>query len=159
MGKGKTTFILKFTIVLIGIIVYSLCIFWLPILANDTAERFPEYAYLKFPVLIGLYVTLIPFSTALYQALKLLSYIDSNNVFSVFSVKHLTYIKYCAVAICAIYVTGILFLLTQNALHPGIAIIGFVIVFVSVVIAVFISVLHKMLLHVFVIKMENELTV
>ena len=133
MKRGTTVF-LKIAVFLIGITVLALCIFWLPWLANDTAEMFPEFAFLQYPVLIGLYVTVIPFFLALYQALKLLNYIENNNAFSELSVKVLKYIKYCAI-------------------------IGLTIIFTSVVIAVFTAVLQKLLKNVLDIKSENDFTV
>lgn len=49
--------------------------------------------------------------------------------------------------------------MSQSALHPGIAIIGFIIIFASVVIAVFAGVLQKLLRNALDIKSENDLTV
>ncbi|ACJ82745.1 MULTISPECIES: DUF2975 domain-containing protein [Bacillaceae] len=158
MKRGTTVF-LKIAVFLIGITVLALCIFWLPWLANDTAEMFPEFAFLQYPVLIGLYVTVIPFFLALYQALKLLNYIENNNAFSELSVKVLKYIKYCAITISILYLIGTIVLMSQNALHPGIAIIGLTIIFTSVVIAVFTAVLQKLLKNVLDIKSENDFTV
>ncbi|WP_062051097.1 DUF2975 domain-containing protein [Bacillus sp. JCM 19034] len=158
MQRGTILF-LRIAIYFIGIIVLTLLIFWLPRLANDTAEVFPEFAYLRFPVLIGLYVTGIPFYFALYKALKLLTYIDENNAFSELSVTSLRYIKYCAITISVLYVIGGIILLSQNALHPGIVIIVFTIIFSSVVIAVFTMVLQKLLKSALDIKSENDLTV
>lgn len=158
MKRGTTVF-LKIAVFLIGITVLALCIFWLPWLANDTVEMFPEFSYLQYPVLIGLYVTVIPFFLALYQALKLLNYIENNNAFSELSVKVLNYIKYCAITISILYMIGAIFLMSQNALHPGIAIIGFIIIFTSIVIAVLTAVLQKLLKSALDIKSENDLTV
>ncbi|MFJ7407600.1 MULTISPECIES: DUF2975 domain-containing protein [unclassified Lysinibacillus] len=157
--KQGTIIFLKIAVFLIGITVLVLCIFWLPWLANDTAEMFSELAYLQYPVLIGLYVTTIPFFLALYQALRLLNCIENNNAFSELSVKVLKYIKYCAITISILYVIGTIFFMSQNALHPGIAIIGFTIIFTSVVIAVFTAVLQKLLKNALDIKSENDLTV
>lgn len=158
MERGTTLF-LKVTIFLIGITVLALCIFLLPWLANYTAEMYPEYAYLQYPVLIGLYVTAIPFFFALYQTLRLLNNIDKYNAFSEFSVNALKNIKYCANAISILYVIGSIFLISQNALHPGIALAGFIIIFASFVIAVFSAVLQKLLKNAIEIKSENDLTV
>ncbi|MFS0654772.1 DUF2975 domain-containing protein [Bacillus sp. 179-C3.3 HS] len=157
--KRGTTLFLKVAVFLIGITVLALCIFMLPWLANDTAEMYPEFAYLQYPILIGLYITAIPFFIALYQALKLLNYIDHHHAFSELSVMALKYIKYCAVTISILYVIGIIFLMSQNASQPGIAVIGFIIIFTSVVIAVFTAVLQKLLKNALDIKSENDLTI
>lgn len=158
MEKGSTNF-LKLAVILIGVIILALCIFFLPGLANDTAETFPEYSHLLYPVLIGLYLTTIPYFIALYQALRLLKMIDNDDAFSKLSVKSLKVIKYCALTISILYVIGSVFLLSQNALHPGIAVVGFMIFFASIVIAVFSGVLQKLLKNVIEIKSENDLTV
>jgi len=158
MERGTTLF-LKVAIFLIGITVLAMCVFLLPWLANDTAEMYPEFAYLQYPILIGLYITAIPFFIALYQALKLLNYIGNNNAFSELSVKALKHIKYCSVTISILYVIGIIFLISQNASHPGIVLIGLTIFFTSVVIAVFTAVLQKLLKNALEIKSENDLTV
>lgn len=105
MKRGSTIF-LKIAVFLIGVIVLSLCIFFLPWLANDTAEMFPEFAFLQYPVLLGLYVTTIPFFVALYQAIRLLKLIDNEDAFSESSVNSLNLIKYCAITISILYVIG-----------------------------------------------------
>lgn len=158
MKRGSTIF-LKIAVFLIGVIVLSLCIFFLPWLANDTAEMFPEFAFLQYPVLLGLYLTTIPFFVALYQAIRLLKLIDNEDAFSESSVNSLNLIKYCAITISILYVIGSILLMSQSALHPGIAIIGFIIFFASVVIAVFAGVLQKLLRNTLDIKSENDLTV
>lgn len=158
MKQGTTTF-LKVTILIIGIFVLTLCIFLLPGLAKDTAEMNPEYAYLRFPVLIGVNITAIPFFLALFQTFKLLNYIESENAFSNRSVMSLSQIKNYAFLIIALYVTGLILLVLQNALHPGVAIIGFVIIFATLVILFFAAVLQKLLRSVLEIKAENDLTI
>lgn len=158
MRQGKITF-LKLAIIIMAIVVLSLCIFWLPWLARNAAEMNPEYAYLRYPVLIGVYITVIPFYIALYQALKLLNYIESKNAFSKLSVSSLKCIKYCAITIIILYVIGLTFLGFQKALHPSITIIILIIIFAAVNIALFIDVLKELLMNALEIKSENELTV
>lgn len=158
MNRGSTIF-LKIAVLLVGTIVFFLCVFFLPWLANDTANMYPEFAFLQYPVLLGLYVTTIPFFIALYQALKILKLIDHEAAFSESSVNILNFIKYCAITISILYVIGSILLMSQNALHPGIAIVGFIIIFASVVIAVFVGVLQKLLRNALDIKSENDLTV
>ncbi|KOS68936.1 membrane protein [Lysinibacillus contaminans] len=158
MRQGTTTF-LKVAIVIMGMIVLALCTLWLPWLANDTAEMNPEFAYLRLPVLVGLNITAIPFFLALFQAWKLLKYIDSENAFSTRSVMSLGQIKNYAIAINVLYAIGMIVLVLQNALHPGIAIIGLVIIFATLVIAFFAAVLQELLKSALEIKAENDLTI
>lgn len=157
----RETLFLKVVVFLIGIPILGLCIFWLPWISNIAAEMNPELAYLQYPFLIGLYATAIPFFFALYQILKILSYIDKNKAFSDLSVKALKYIKYCAITISILYAAGMpfLFLMAQEDDAPGIVVLGLVITFASIVIAVFAAVLQKLLKNAIEIKSENDLTV
>nr|WP_156505916.1 DUF2975 domain-containing protein [Bacillus sp. SJS] len=154
----KITF-LKITIFIIGLTILSLCIFLLPNLARDAAVMDPENAYLKIPVLMGLYLTAIPFFLALYQALKILNYIKRKDAFTDLSVISLGYVRNCAIAIIVLYVIGMIMLTVLNALHPGIALLGIVIIFASLVIAVFSAILQELLRNAIQLKSENELTV
>ncbi|GIN86229.1 hypothetical protein J6TS2_26150 [Heyndrickxia sporothermodurans] len=136
MKQGSITF-LKAAVYLMGLITFSLCLFALPSLASYTVKMNPEFAYLKYPVLFGLYMTALPFFDALYQALNLLTYIERKNAFSEMAVEALSRIKYCAVIIVIGYVIGIFVLGIENALHSGIAIAGLLIVFTTIVIIFF----------------------
>lgn len=157
--KRGTIISLKLAIFVIGIIMLGLCVIWLPWMAGSTAEMYPAFAYLKFPVLIGMYITAIPFFAALYQSLKLLRYIESGNAFSELVVISLKHIKHCAMGIIILYIIGLFFLVSQSALHPGIAIIGLAIIFGAFIIAVFAAVLQELLRNALEMKSENDLTV
>ncbi|MFC7784109.1 DUF2975 domain-containing protein [Rossellomorea sp. GCM10028870] len=157
MKRGTTTF-LKGAVMAIGAIVFILCVVWLPTMAKHSADLFPEFAYLKWPILIGVYLTSVPFNLALYQAFKLLKYIEEN-AFSAKAIVALHRIKLNALLITAIYVAGIMFLLIQNALHPGIAMVGIIISFASVTISIFAAVLQELLRNALKLKSENDFTV
>ena len=159
--KRGTTFFLKIAVIIIGIPVLALCIFLVPEIANYAVELYPDMTYLKYLVLIGLYVTAIPFYFALYQAFKLLNYIDKNKAFSDLSVKALNTIKYCAITISILYVADLplFYLIGDKDDAPGVILLGLVIIFASMVIAVFAAVLQKILKEAIDIKSENDLTV
>lgn len=160
MERGTTLF-LKAAVIVMGIPVLALCIFMVPEIANFIAELYPDYAYLKYLVFIDLYAAAIPFYFALYQALKLLSYIDHNKAFSELSVRVLKNIKICAIIISSLYVVGmpLFYLIAEKDDAPGIIVIGLVMIFASLVIAVFAAVLQKLLKEAIDIKSENDLTV
>lgn len=159
--KRGTTLILKLAVILIGIPVLALCLFLVPEIGNFAAELYPDQAYIKYLVLIDLYATAIPFYFALYQTFKLLGYIDKNNAFSGLSVEVLKKIKYSAIAISILYVVGmpLFFLMADMDDAPGIILIGLVMIFASLVIAVFAAVLQRLLQEAIDIKSENDLTV
>lgn len=160
MERGTTLF-LKLAVILIGIPILALCIFIVPEIANFAAEMFPDIGYLNFLVFIYFYTTAIPFYFALYQAFKLLSYIDQNIAFSELSVKALKHIKYSAFTISILYVLGMPFwyIMAEIDDAPGLIVIGLIIIFASSVIAVFAAVLQRLLQEAINIKSENDLTV
>ncbi|MDL4839805.1 DUF2975 domain-containing protein [Aquibacillus rhizosphaerae] len=139
-----------------GITVLALCIYWLPWQADLFARMYPAFAYLQYLLLIGLYLTAIPFFYALYQAFRMLSYIDKGTAFSELTVKALKYIKYCATIISCMYVAGFITLLSLNAANPGILIIGLIITFSSGMIALFSAVLQNLLKNAINIKLGNS---
>ncbi|GEL77158.1 hypothetical protein TMU01_13930 [Tenuibacillus multivorans] len=108
-----------------------------------------------------MYVSVIPFFVALYQAFKLLSYIDKNQAFSELSVKALKKIKFCAITISGLYILMMpfVYLIAELDDAPGLIIIGMIPIFASTVIAVFAAVLKKLLQEAIDIKSENDLIV
>ncbi len=147
----RETIFLKATVILIGIPVLALCIFWLPSVTN----------YFPYPVLTGVYLAAISFFFALYQTLKLLNYIDKNKAFSELSVKALKNIKYCAITISILYLglIPLLFPIADAGDAPGIVGFPMIIIFASSVIAVFAAVLQKLLKDAIDIKSDNDLTI
>jgi len=158
--KQVTTFFLKLAVIFIGIPVLAFCIFLVPKFGNFAGELYPGIAYMKSLVLIDIYAAAIPFYFALYQAFKLLSYIDKNQAFSELSVKALKNIKCCAITISGLYVLGLpLFRFIAKKVDPPIGFIAIIIIFASLVIAVFAAILQRLLQEAINIKSENDLTV
>ncbi len=154
MKRGSTLF-LRGVVILMGGGVLALCIFVLPRIIGSIDLGGYD------PILLGMYVPAIPFFFALYQTLKLLGLIDANNAFSEASVTVLKNIKYCAIAIGALYSAGMpyIFYVAEKDDAPGVVALGLVIIFAAIVVAVFAAVLQKLLRNAIDIKSENELTV
>lgn len=153
--KQGSTLVLKGVVILIGSVVLAVCVFALP----PTIGSIDLGGY--DPILLGLYVPAMPFFFALYQALKLLSYINKNKAFSDLSVKALKKIKYCAGLISAMFTAGMPYIVyvADKDDAPGVVAIGLIIIFASIVIATFAAVLQKLLKDALDIKKENDLTV
>jgi MFS superfamily sulfate permease-like transporter len=149
--KLRETFILRIAVILIGIPILALCIFWLPGGAD----------FFGYPVLTGVYATAISFFFALYQTLKLLGHIDKNKAFSELSVDALKNIKYCAITISIIYAGLLPFLYPIADADDAPGILGFPLIFIfaSSAIAVFAAVLQKLLKEAIDIKRDNDLTI
>ena len=113
------------------------------------------------PLIIYAYIGSIPFFVALYQAFKLLGYIDGNKVFSQSSVNAMKNIKYCAIAFSGFIVLGILYirLFVRGDDPAGVTALGIFTTFASIVIATAAAVFQKLLQNAVDIKSENDLTV
>ncbi|UOY92434.1 DUF2975 domain-containing protein [Ectobacillus sp. JY-23] len=155
----RETLFLKAAVFLMGTPVLALGIFGLYWLATHPAN--PDYAHMLYPLVIGIYVSTIPFYIALYKAFMLLSYIDKNQAFSALAVTALKHIKVCALTFSGVYMVMMpfVFLVAEQDDAPGLVIMGMVPVFASLVIAVFAAVLQKLLQNAIDIKSENDLTV
>ncbi|MFF5395852.1 DUF2975 domain-containing protein [Peribacillus butanolivorans] len=158
MKQVTTLFLLA--VIFIGIPVLALCIFLVPHMANFAAKLYPNIAPMKYLVFIVMYGAAVPFYFALYQAFNLLRYIDENTAFSELSIKALKNIKCCAITISGLYVLGLpLFRFIAKKVDPPIALMGLIIIFVSLVIAVFAAILQRLLQEAINIKSENDLKV
>lgn len=157
--KQYSTLFLKVCLIIIGMPVLTLGLYGLYCIIGNPVN--PGYAHILYPILTGVYLSTVPFYIALYQAYKLLCYIDANTAFSQSSIKALKNIKFCAVAIGILYVIILpfVYLLAQKDDAPGLIVFGMVPVFVSMVIAVFSAVLQMLLQDAIDIKSENDLTV
>ncbi|MFC4799561.1 DUF2975 domain-containing protein [Neobacillus sp. GCM10023253] len=159
--KHVSTLFLKIAVFLIGIPVIALCIFLVPEFGKLAAKLLPGVASIKYLVFIIFYASAIPFYFALYQAFKLLLFIDKNIAFSDLSVKALKKIKQCAITISILHVLvlPLFYLFAEKDDAPGVIFVGLVVPFASMVIAVFAAVLQKLLKDAIDIKSENDLTV
>lgn len=133
----------------------SLCLFVLP--AGFMSDQTEYYR----PIIAGLYVAALPFFFALYQALKLLGFIDKHEAFSQASVDSLKTIKYCALSISGLFSAGspYIFYAADRDDAPGVLALALVIIGASLVIAVFAALLQKLLQNAIDLKAENDLTV
>ncbi|WNS76192.1 DUF2975 domain-containing protein [Bacillus sp. DTU_2020_1000418_1_SI_GHA_SEK_038] len=158
---NRETLFLKFAVVLMGIPVLALCIFLVPEIGNVAAQLLPKFALIKILVYIVFYASAIPFYFALYQAFKLLRFIDKSEAFSELAVIALKKIKQCAVTISILHLLALplFYLFAEVDDAPGVIFVGLVVPFASMVIAVFAAVLQKLLKNAIDIKSENDLTV
>ena len=159
--KRASTLFLKIVVVLIGASVLIACGFLFPHLWVVVPRELPEYTYVIYPGLIGFNATLIPFLFALYQALKLLHYIDTNNAFSELSIQALRNITFSAIAMSVLYWTcmPLVFVFADLDDAPGAILIGAAIACSPLIVATFAAVLEKLVQSALDMKRENDLTV
>jgi hypothetical protein len=149
-----STNILRLAIVLLGLAVLAIFAYTLSMLIRDDVGGYS-------PILLGMYVTLVPFYFALWQTWRLLGFIDKNKPFSFASVTALKKVKYCALIISAMYTLGMpcIYIVADRDDAPGVVAIGLVFIGTSFVIATSAGVLQKLIETAVAIKSENDLTV
>lgn len=126
---------LSSTLILTCIFFLLMCVFVLPRIAQETVFIHPEVTYLKYPILLGMYATALPFFYALYETLIMIKIIECQSIISSRIVQGLNRIKYCAFVIILLYVIGIFTLDYANALPPIIAVMGSGILLVTIMVA------------------------
>lgn len=158
MKKGTTLF-LKLAVIFMGLPVLVLSVVGMVDLVRNPAN--PDYAYMLYPIVAGIYLSSLPYYFALYQSFRLLTFIDIGEAFSDLSVFALRKIKYCGIIISFIFMIlmPFVFMLAQMDDAPGLVIVGMIPVFTAMVIGVFAAVLERLLKEAIDIKSLNDLTV
>lgn len=115
------------------------------------------------PVIIYMYLGSLPFFIALWQAFRLLGFIDKNEIFSQPAVAAVGKIKYCALALIGFIALAIFYIAvmarTTNEDGAGPIALGVIVIFVSIVVATAVAILQKLLQNAVDLKSENDLTV
>jgi hypothetical protein len=114
MNRGSTIF-LRLVISLIAIAALAVCVFPLPRMIAREAAKTPDTAWQIYLFLVGAYIQAALFVFALYQAFKLLNYIDGNKAFSELSIRALRRIKHYAITIGLLMVVGIAWVMVLSA--------------------------------------------
>lgn len=159
--KKFTTIFLQAVVLLGGIGALALLL-WEPWLEGVNANATSLYQiYFDDPFLWLVYASSIPFFFGLYQTFRVLGYIRENRMFSVEGVYALGALKYCALAVIGfVIVEEVVIMLTHGDDDAaGAMMLGFVIVFVSAVIAANAAMHQKIWQKALDIQSENDLTV
>ena len=157
--KQSSTLFLKMVISLIGIVTFAGLI-WFP-QTEGRAANLDLFSIYKDPLIIYSFLASIPFFVALYHGVKLLGYVDQNQVFSQSAVKAVRTIKYCAITLSGFIVVGLLYirLFAQGEDAAGPTALGMFTTFACIVIATAAAVFERLLQNAVNIKSENDLTV
>jgi hypothetical protein len=158
--RGSTLF-LRVAIIVMALVALLIGMFFVPGLAREWAYYFPEMTWTRYLLMAGLYASGIPLYMALYQAMKLLGYIDRNTAFSLASVRALKRIQYCGIVMGIIWMSGMPFIyyFAERDDAPGLILFGAAFAAVPFAVAVFAALLKKLLQNAIDMKAENELTV
>lgn len=146
MNRGSTLF-LRLVLSLVAIGALTVCVLPLPRIVSQEAAKTPQTAYQIYFFMLGAYVMAALFFFALYQAFKLLAYIDRNATFSHSSVQALRHIKRSANIISLLTVMGIVTVMVLSAGKgedtAGVIMVGLVMTFASIVASAVADVLQK----------------
>lgn len=113
------------------------------------------------PFILYIYIGSVPFFIGLYQAFKLLNFIDSNKAFSQGAVNTLKNMEFASLSLIGFIALALLYI--RFAAHgddaAGPTMLGIVAAFAVGVIATAAAVFQKLLQNAVDIKSENDLTV
>lgn len=160
MEKISTLF-LKFALVVLALPIIAICIFVVPNLGLIATELIPNFLAIRPIVMVNYYLTALIYFFALWKAFQLLQLIDRKEAFSIVSVQALKAIKICAygIALLHLLVLPLFYIFAEIDDAPGVIIVGVVVPFASMVIAIFAAVLEKLLYEAVEIKSENDLMI
>lgn len=160
MAQGSTL-ILRVAVVTIGGIVLLLTTLLSQGVFREWPTVFPHVANLRYIAVLILAITAMALMVALYQAMKLLGYIDKNIAFSQRSVTAFKNIKYAALIMSGALTLGMpfVFMIADKDDAPGLILVAMAIAGAPFVIAVAAAVAERLLQNVIDIKSENDLTV
>lgn len=140
------TIYLRLAIAAISIVVLLVCGIPMPRMFAREAAKTPETAWQVYAFLIIAYLQAALFLFALFQAFRLLGYVARDNALSDSSVGALRRIKWCAVAIGFLMVTGIGWVMILSAGtgedSAGPVMLGLIGTFASSVVAAAVAVLQ-----------------
>jgi hypothetical protein len=158
--KGGTLF-LRLTLIAIALLSVMFCFFAFPEIWRSYDFEDQMLAQPMRGVIVRWYISVIPFLIGLWQSWKLLTYIDRGVAFSELSTRALSRIKKCAVIIAFVMASALPFFFGFAEIDdaPGVVIVGMMFVGGPVAVAIFASVLQKLLRNAIDMKNENELTV
>lgn len=159
--KFSSTLFLKLVVTIIGLLVLILSVMALPFAVRVVGLQNKIWGYAHSPVIIGMYLSILPFLYALFQAFRILQLIDRKQAFSNFTVHALSRIKFSGLAISVIYalLMPFFFIMAEYDDAPGIILVGLILIFAAFVIAAFAALLQRILREAILIKSENDLTV
>ena len=158
MNRGSALF-LKIILLLIAIGALAGLI-WFP-QTEGRAANLDLLSIYADPLIIYSYIASIPFFIGLYQAFKLLNYINSNKAFSQGAVNTLKNMKYAALSLIVFIVLALFYIrfFVRGDDPAGPTMLGICMILAFGVIATAASIFQKLFQNAVNIKSENDLTV
>lgn len=158
MKKGSTLF-LKLVILLIGIVAL-ICLLWFP-QTEGRAANLDLISIHTDPFIIYIYIGSTPFFIGLYQAFKLLNFIDAGKAFSQGAVNTLRDMKFASLSLIGFITLAEVYIrfAAVGDDPAGPTALGILASFAVAVIATAAAVFQKLFQNAVDLKSENDLTV
>jgi hypothetical protein len=160
MKRGSILF-LRVVILLVGVAVLA-GMLWEPQVEGRNVNADQVTIYFRDPFLAYVYVGSLPFFFGLYQAFKLLGYVDQGQALSPGGVRALRRIKYCALVVIGFIVGGEAYIIlgpNDSDDRAGGVAMGVFTGFACVVTATAAAVLERVLQSAVDLKSDHDLTV
>jgi len=157
--KRSSTLFLKVVILLIAVVALAGMIRFPQ--TEGRAANLDLISIYTDPFIIYIYIASIPFFVGLYQAFKLLNFIDANKAFSQGAVNTLKNMKFASLSLIGFIALAEFYIrfFAHGDDPAGPTALGIIVSFASVVIATAAAVFQRLLQNAVDIKSENDLTV
>ena len=158
MKKGSTLFLrVVICLIAIGALVGML---WFP-QTEGRATNLDLISIYTDPFIIYAYIASIPFFVGLYQAFKLLNFINANKAFSQGAVNTLKNMKFASLSLIGFIALAVFYIrfFARGDDPAGPTMLGILVSFAIAVVATAAAVFQKLLQNAVDIKSENDLTV
>lgn len=155
------TVLMRFVVVGIAVLAIAVSLLLTFIVYSGWAREMPEYASLKYPLIVIFLLNVLPVIVAGFQLFKLLGYIDKKKAFSKLSIQAVRKIKYAMLTMTALYalVMPAVYFVADKDDAPGLVLIGMLFVCAPLSVAIFASVVQGLFQNAIDLKTENDLTV
>jgi len=159
MRQKELSVWLKLIIVFCGIFGLLLCFYIGPVIGKRILMDSATFKILYKPAILFIWITWIPFFIALVLGWKICSDIGSDHAFSVKNAVRLKIISILSIIEGILYISALFYLFVVGSYHTNVLIVMLLILFFSVVISVFTSMLSHLVRKASEIKQDNDLTI
>ncbi len=130
-----------------------------PSFGRSTVLTYPEYAFLYWPCLLFIWLSGVPLFAAIGYAWRVCSELARDNSFTAENARRVKRISQLALLECPLYLLGAVLLMCWNALHPGVLILIFGIMFLCAAVSAAFAAMSHFIGKGAALKSENDLTV
>ncbi|WP_242310106.1 DUF2975 domain-containing protein [Bacillus cereus group sp. BfR-BA-01331] len=159
MKQKELSLWLKLIIILCGCFGLLFCIYIGPETGRAVLLVSENLKGLYKPFVLFIWITGIPFFSALFLGWKICSDIASHQAFTVKNANRLKRISILSMTEGVLYIGGLLYIFAAGSYHTSILVILLLILFFSVVISIFTSLLSHLIREASEIKDDNDLTI